>query len=326
VPNTHISAHPGEGRDPDSAAVWAEHSLTPPLNDLDPGLRRDERWGGRVRVAIAAVAASLAISAPAVASPRVVALDQCADQYVLALSPRESIAGLSYRADDADSFLRREASGLPQVRVTTESILAARPQLVVRYWGGDPALEAALVRRGVPVVRVEEATDFDGLRDNVRRVAAALDQPARGQAMIDRMNRQLSASAGAWKGRPALYLTPSGYTAGGGTLVDRILRAAGMTNAAPHAGFAAVPLEDVVLKPTRGFVLGFFDQLSAAFARWGMGRHRALQKRLPTQTLASLPASVLSCPGWFAADGVEMLARAAPRGAPHGAPSPMGAR
>lgn len=245
------------------------------------------------------------------ASPRVVSLDQCADQYVLALSPRETIVGLSYRADDADSHLRALAAGLPQRRITTESIMAARPTLAVRYWGGDARLEAALATHGVKTVKIEDATDFDGVRANIRTVAAALGQPARGETLVADMDRRLTASNDAWKGQPGLYLTPSGYTAGQGTFVDRILAAAGIRNAAPQAGFAPVRLEDVVLGPRRGFVLGFFDRLSAAFERWGIGRHQALQKRLPEQTLASLPASVLSCPAWFAAEGVETLAEAA---------------
>ena len=74
------------------------------------------------------------------AGPRVLSLDQCADQFVLALSPREAIVGLSTRADDADSRLRALAVGLPKRRVGLEPALAVRPQVVVRYWGGEPRL------------------------------------------------------------------------------------------------------------------------------------------------------------------------------------------
>ncbi|NBB15362.1 ABC transporter substrate-binding protein [Caulobacter sp. SLTY] len=254
---------------------------------------------------VAALAGGEALAA------RVVSLDQCADQYVLALAPRKAIVGLSHRADDADSHLRDLAKGLPQRRVTAEGVLAARPTLVVRYWGGDARLDEVLAKRGVASVRIEDAIDFDGVRANIVRVAGALGEPERGQALIARMDARLAASAGAWKGREALYLTPSGYTAGPGTFIDRILAAAGLRNAA-RPGFTPVSLETVVMGPERGFVLGFFDKLSAAFERWGMGRHRAVQKRLPERTLAAMPASVLSCPAWFAAEGVEALAKAAP--------------
>jgi iron complex transport system substrate-binding protein len=49
-------------------------------------------------------------------------LDQCADQYVLALSPRSAIAALSTRARNPDSYLRAQAAGLPEKRATIESV------------------------------------------------------------------------------------------------------------------------------------------------------------------------------------------------------------
>ena len=123
---------------------------------------------------IAGLAGLMSLIAPvAQAAPRVVALDQCADQYVLALSPRETIVGLSYRADDADSPLRALARGLPQRRIATESIMAARPTLAVRYWGGDARLEKALAAHGVRVVKIDDATDSrpaEGIRDTVEDI------------------------------------------------------------------------------------------------------------------------------------------------------------
>jgi len=260
-----------------------------------------------------ALALILAHAQAAAAAPRVVALDQCADQYVLALSPRQAIAGVTHRADDADSWMRQAARGLPVRRITTESILTARPAIAVRYWGGDAKLTEALERRGVVVVQIEDATDFAGVKANVRRVAAALGAPERGEALVAGMERRLAEADGAWKGAPGLYLTPSGFTAGSGTLIDAILTAAGLRNAAAAPGYASVSLEETVQRPPRGFILGFFDRLSAAFERWGIGRHQALQRVMKGRTMASLPASTLSCPGWFAADASAMLARQAPR-------------
>ena len=72
---------------------------------------------------------ALAFVGPTHASPRVLSLDQCADQYVLALSPRSAIVGLSTRADDPDSRLRALAAGLPLRRTTLESALASRPHV-----------------------------------------------------------------------------------------------------------------------------------------------------------------------------------------------------
>ncbi|MEO8114663.1 MAG: ABC transporter substrate-binding protein, partial [Phenylobacterium sp.] len=169
--------------------------------------------------------------------------DQCADQYVLALAPRSKIVGLSTRADDADSRLRALAVGLPRRRVDLESSLAAGPEVVLRYWGGDDRLVRALRSRGVEVVTLGEATDFEGVRGNIRLVAARLGRASQGEALVAAMDARLARAAGAWKGKQALYLTPSGVTAGRGTLVDAVLRAAGMSNAETRGGFQTVSLE-----------------------------------------------------------------------------------
>lgn len=247
------------------------------------------------------------------ASPRVLSLDQCADQYVLALSPRESIVGLSTRADDPDSRLRDLAKGLPLRRATLESALAAKPDLIVRYWEGDPRFLAALHRRGARIVTIEDAADFDGVRANVRRVAAAMDRRPQGEAIIARMDTRLGKAAGAWGGASALYITPGGFTGGEGTLVHQILKSAGLTPTPPGPGYQPVSLEQLALKPPRAVVLGFFEGFMLANNHWGMGRHPVMARVAGQRAVASLPGAMLGCPDPAAAEAVEALALRAPR-------------
>jgi len=244
------------------------------------------------------------------ASPRVMSLDQCADQYVLALAPRSSIVGLSPRAGARDSFLKTESLGLPRRRASSEAILAAGPQVVVRYWGGDPRLVERLARRRIDVVRIDEASDFKGVRANVRRVAAALGQSGRGEALIAQMDAELAAADGAWRGRGALYLTPSGFTAGRGTLIEAILAGAGLRDVAGRDGYGPVSLEHLAIDPPSALVLGFFDAFGIAEQQWGPGRHGLLQAMARQRAIATLPASEIGCPAWFAADAVRALALA----------------
>lgn len=246
----------------------------------------------------------------AYAAPRVFSLDQCADQYVLALTPRAQIVGLSHRSNDPDAYLRTAARGLPQRRASYEAVFAARPDVVVRYWGGDAALVRALERRGVSVVTITEASDFQGVGENLSLVAGALGREAEGRRLRAEMQARLTRAAGAWRGREALYMTPGAYTAGSGTLVDAILRAAGLRNAVTGPGFRPAPLEQVVLSPPGAFVLGFFD--TARFSRWQVARHPALDRARAGRTTASLPGKLLGCPAWFAADAASRLADAAP--------------
>jgi len=240
-------------------------------------------------------------------------LDQCADQYVLALAPRASIVGVSFRAGDPDSYLASAARGLPRRRATSEAILAAAPQVVVSYWGGDPLLFRTLARRGVSVVQIDEASDFAGVRANVRKVAAALGQTAGGEALVARLDGQLSSARGAWSGRPALYLTSAGYTAGQGTLVHAMLGGAGLSDAAPSPGFGRVSVERLLLDPPMALVLGFFDRYGLSQQNWGPGRHGLIQQIARTRAIGRLPGSLLGCPAWFAGDAVQSLGAAARR-------------
>jgi iron complex transport system substrate-binding protein len=239
----------------------------------------------------------------------VVSLDQCADQFVLAFAPRDQIAGVSHRVDDTDSELRALAPGLPRVRASAEAVLAARPTVVVRSWGGDARLLRLLERQGVRVVQVGEATTLSAVEANVRRIAAELGAPEAGAAKVEGMRVALQRSRGAWAGREGFYMTPGGVTAGRGTLIEAILAAAGLRNAAEGAGWRPVPAEALVLRPPSLMVLGFFDEIGRQ--RWSPGRSGVLRRISEQQAVARLPAARLGCPGWFAADAAETLARAA---------------
>ncbi|MGV8928917.1 MAG: ABC transporter substrate-binding protein [Brevundimonas sp.] len=237
---------------------------------------------------------------------RVMALDQCADQYVLALRPDAELV-LSPRADDPDAWMREAAAGRRRVRPTLEAAIAFRPDVVVRYWGGEPRLLARLEASGVRVITIEDATDFSGVRADIRAVAQGLGVPGRGEALAARMDATLREAAPAPHApqRSALYLTAGGFTAGRGTLVNAILGVAGFTNAAARPFFAPVSVERIALFPPARFVLGFFDQQRGDWR--GPGRHPVVQRAATGRIVARLPAAVLTCPAWFAADAALML-------------------
>ena len=258
-------------------------------------------------IAVLAAGATVAEARPL----RILSLDQCADQYVLALAPEAELA-LSPRADDPDAWMRVEARGRRQVRPTLEAAMAFQPDVVVRYWGGEPRLLARLEADGVRVAMIDDAADFAGIRANVRSVAHALDAAPRGEALISTMDRKLTHAAQVNDGRArgrVQYLTPGGFTAGSGTLVDAVLGAAGFANAATAPGFAAVNVERIALFPPVRFVLGFFDQSRSDWR--GPGRHPVVRKAVEGRAVASLKASTLTCPGWFAADAARMLSEQA---------------
>lgn len=244
---------------------------------------------------------------PEGAALRVLSLDQCADQYVLALGEGHELA-LSPRADDPDSWLRAEAAGHRMLRPTLETVVAWAPDVVVRYWGGDARLLAQLERQGVTVVTIADAADFASVEQSIAEVAQALDRRDEGQALIGTMRATLKDAAPPDGVRPrtALYLTAGGFTSGPGTLIDASLKAAGLENAARSPGFAALRLERLAMDPPGRFVLGFHDQTRAD--RRGPGRHPLVKRLAEDRPNVRLPAAMLTCPAWFMAEAVPVLA------------------
>ena len=93
-------------------------------------------------------------SGPISAVPsRIVSLDFCADQFLLELADRGQITALSTQSQAEHSFWRARAKGIPQVRARAEAVLALRPDLVVRTYGGDPGIEHLLASAGVQIGR-----------------------------------------------------------------------------------------------------------------------------------------------------------------------------
>lgn len=254
-----------------------------------------------------ALAVACSLWATEASAERILSLDSCADQYVLALAPDAELM-LTPRADDDDSHHRRAASGHRQARGSLERALMFRPDVVVRTWGGDPRLIAALRADGARVVDIPDVSDLQEARTTLIEVGRALgrdEAAAREAARFDRRTAQIARDGS----RPdALYLTTGGYTAGRDTFIDALLKAAGLSNAEKEPGFRPVHLERLVLAPPAMLVLGFFDR---ARADWrGVGRHPIVARLAKDRPVARPPASTLTCPAWFAADALPGLSAA----------------
>ena len=60
------------------------------------------------------------------------------------------------------------------------------------------------------------------------------------------------------------------------------------------------------MDPPERFVLGFFDQSRAD--RRGSGRHPLVKDLVDSRPHVRLPAALLTCPAWFMAEAVPVLA------------------
>lgn len=260
-------------------------------------------------IAALALAAMLALASAEASPPRVVSLDFCADQFVLALADRDQILAVSTQADDAHSALRDRAQGLPQLRDAAEEVLALRPDLVVRSYGGDARSLAFYERLELPLHQIGFASDFDGVRAVIRETAAALHQEARGEALIAHMDARLPRAHEA--ARPAaLYLTPAGATSGSGTLMDAVLTAGGAGNAAAAngaAGWRSLPLEALAFEAPDMVVTAFLDGDSAAKDGWALANHPVFQRLIEETPRIDLDGAYTACGTWLLADAAAEL-------------------
>jgi hypothetical protein len=137
------------------------------------------------------------------------------------------------------------------------------------------------------------------------------DLKERGRRLEQSMRDRLARADPKGSERPrAAYLTAGGFTAGSGTLIDAMMRAAGFENLTTTPGFGPLGVETIALQPPARFILGFFDKVRADWR--GAGRHPVVRRVAEGRTAAALPAAVLTCPAWFAADGAAMMAEGRP--------------
>ena len=258
-------------------------------------------------------ALALLFATPAWAAPRrIVSLDYCADQFVLALADRDQIVALSRGSQRDDSYYRDRARGVRQTRGTLEEVLALRPDLVVRNWGGPWDAEAVYARFDVPVLQVGDAPNFEVASEDLLDASRVIGHAERGASLARDLNVRLARLRDAAPSArpPVLYLSAGGAVAGSGTMMQSVIEAAGGRNVHQGESWTVMPLESLVEMPPALIALGFFDHGRSLVNPWLPGRHPAVRRALAKAETVELPLPAISCEAWYAIDAAETLAAA----------------
>jgi iron complex transport system substrate-binding protein len=186
---------------------------------------------------------------------RVVSINLCADQALLALAPLPMIAGVSVRVDDEPDLAQR-AANVPRVAGRVEAVLARNPDLVLASVQSSRALLLGLQSFDIRVELLpapESIAEVAALVQQVGRAlgrnAAAAQHVASMYADLQRVAPQQALPAADSGPLAALYL-PNGFTAGEGTLADALMQRAGVRNLARRLGLQGngwLSLETLVL-------------------------------------------------------------------------------
>lgn len=195
----------------------------------------------------------LGAAAPSAPHPqRIVSLNLCADQYLLALADPGQIAALTRFARDPEmSAAAARAGAIPTTRGSAEDVLALRPDLIIASPGRRRETMAQLRNRDIATLDLSSAHDYADIVHQVREVAAAVGHRARGEALIADMDRRLAAiPRRAGRSSEAAYYQRRGFLTGTGTLIDDLMRRVGLRNLAQRLGkpaLARVGLEELAL-------------------------------------------------------------------------------
>lgn len=187
---------------------------------------------------------------PAGKPKRIVSLNLCADQLVLALADREQIAGLTRNAGDTEmSAAAAKTRGLPILGNSAEEILAIDPDLVV----GAPARRSAsmdvLKGQHYKTLDLKTANTLDQIYTSIRKTAVAVGHPERGEALVARMQADIARLPKPGTGKVAAYYQRRGFMTGTGTLIDDLMHRVGLVNLAAKLhkpAVSQVSLEEMV--------------------------------------------------------------------------------
>ncbi len=245
---------------------------------------------------------------------RVVSMNLCADELVLRLADRDQVLAVTYLArDPRGSTVAAEATGLPVTRGLTEEVVALRPDLVIAGAFTTRATVGMLRRVGFPVLELGVPADLDGVRAQIRQVAAALGHPARGEAMVADLDARLASVTSASRPMRALVMRPNAFTVAPGGLGDALIRAAGLVNVAAEIGrdrFGQVPLEAAVLANADLIVV---DEAAPGLPSLAdtLVRHPIFRALAWEHRTVAIPNRFWTCPGPQLAEVVARLAEAA---------------
>lgn len=236
------------------------------------------------------------------APTRIVSINLCADELLLALADPAQIASLSTYATDPNlSTVVTAAERFPHKAASAESVIAFAPDVILAGRFTKRDTRDMLARLGYRVVLLDAPRSVADSEKQIRSVAALVGHADRGEALVASIE---AAKARAEAQAPATHPTAAnyqrrGYVAGGDTLMAELLGIAGLTDAGGElagkfGGF--VPLERIVAHPPDYIVVAAMgaaaeDEGSALLA------HPALDRLYPESRRIVLPPKLTVCGG-----------------------------
>lgn len=247
------------------------------------------------------------------ALPTIVSINPCTDAILAEVADPAQILAISHYSKDqrSSSMDPVAARRFRSTRGTVEEVLFLQPDLVLGSTFVDPATVSAFRRLGLRFEPVGMASTIADSRAQIRQIAVLTGHPERGEALVARIDRALTAAAPGPGTVPisTVVWQSGGMVPGDSTLIADLLRHTGFTNFAAARGLGQadfLPLEKMLADPPALILI------AGQTAETGTGDDRVLAHpalKSLTAARAQLDPKLLYCGGPTIAAAAQRLAQ-----------------
>jgi len=284
--------------------------------------------GGRAAGALAVAVGLLGCGKPDPATApdpdgppqRIVSQTIFSDEVLLELGDevRSRVVAVSALVDDPaySTVANRWPKSVPRAPMTSETVLAARAELVIIADFTAVETRELLERTQIPLLMLAGFSGFADFRTNARAIGEAVGQAKAGQELVERFDTELAKRSSDAAGGLATVSWAAGNVAGTGTTFDDVAKAAGLTNVAARndiAGHKPVAVEQLVVWDPQMLVVPCptgrtcTEVAAEVRAQPGIAATRAAR----SDCVLAMPSAILYSSGWAMLDAVDALTKAA---------------
>ena len=260
-------------------------------------------------------------SEPRGSSPqRIVSINLCTDELLLDLVGPERVAAVTkFCGDPKVSTVAARAGGIQKITADIEHVRDRDPDLILggRFNGRETF--RFFRKTGVPVLLFDVPKSFEDIYRDIRRLAEAVGEPEKGDAIIKSMQAELAELNGvSHRFREmvtdpvrAIFFQSGGYVPGAETFENAIMEAAGLSNVALELGirgYGRMGLEELI-KARPDVIIFSSEQRDSKTVRGEVLDHPAIKKALPRATMVTIPTLYLNCGSPASVEAVRILVR-----------------
>ncbi len=243
---------------------------------------------------------------------RVVSLNLCTDQLLIALAEPQQIAAVSLLADEPMmSNYVAKAKTYPAVGNNAEQIVAYSPDLILASNYTDAVLSAWLKKFGYRLVALPLVNTLDEVPLRIEEIATLLQRPDQGRQLIDDYNHRMTQISQSLPPLKVIVVAANLYVAGAGTIPDQLLTRMGLVNVASAKitnGWAYITLEQLIAWQPDYIILQK-DSMNRASRAEQVFDHAALKVLLQDSQRINVPAKYWICAGPEIAHAGELIQR-----------------